>query len=369
MLKRNNTSRPEVFRREAERDAASAVTHFRFPTKPYPHSILLVFKEYDYTNFTNDQYSQLLTSGADRTGRLIGRERGEVGVSLRTERSIELPFPKQLSDTTAPIINGVQRDPFIEELTGNIRNAMDGSSTSLGDIPSMIQNLGAGAASSLSGLGSGNLASKINDIAGQIGGVGTDKAAVLAAYLGRSVLNALPGDIGRNVNTATGEIINPRETLAFEGVALRSHQFTWDLYPSNTDDSKRIQEIVSIIKRSVLPRTQGLAAGDFSIGKAFLKYPHVLETYLIGVQDGYFMQFKPAFVTNVSVNYGASGSVAMLKGGKPAGVSLSLSMQELQIETAHDYGEEALEDVGVSQGEQTTPENNSIPDISNYQFA
>jgi len=54
------------------------------------------------------------------------------------------------------------------------------------------------------------------------------------------------------------------------------------------------------------------------------------------------MKFKPAMVTNFTVEYGAGGTMALLKGGKPAGVTISLSMQELAIETAEDYGEAAL---------------------------
>ena len=50
------------------------------------------------------------------------------------------------------------------------------------------------------------------------------------------------------------------------------------------------------------------------------------------------MKFKPAMVTTMSVDYGAGGGVSMMKGGKPAGVTLTMSLQELQIETAEDYG-------------------------------
>ena len=41
------SSRPEVFRREREQASAENGI-FRFPSKPYPHSILLVFEEFNY---------------------------------------------------------------------------------------------------------------------------------------------------------------------------------------------------------------------------------------------------------------------------------------------------------------------------------
>lgn len=349
------SSRPEVYRREQERDAASAATHYRFPDKPFPHSMLLVFKQYDYSNFKNESYGRVLRSGVDATGRLVGVDRGDASVSLRTERSIELPFPKQLQDSTKPIINQFQRDPTMESIADSMKNFLDGQSSTISDIPGMIQNMGANVASALASGGTGGIGRAVNGVARAIGGTDVQQAAVMATYLSRSVLNALPGDIARSINTATGEIINPRETLAFEGVELRTHQFSWDLYPSNTNDSKRIQEIIKIIKRSILPRTQGISAGDFRIGKAFLKYPHVLEMYLIGVRDDYFMKFKPCFVTDMSVDYAAGGTLGIMKGGKPAGVTITMTMQELQIETAEDYGEPSLDDIGGEMANETDP--------------
>lgn len=341
--------RPEVYRRQQERDAASAATHYRFPNKPFPHSMLLVFKEYDYSNFQNQSYTRQLTSAVDQTGRLVGRERGKASVSLRSERSIELPFPKQLTDNTNPIINTMSRDPFVEQATNELMKAVGGvGNKNISDIPGMIQGLGAATARKFATATGEGAMGAVVDTLKSVGATNIGEAATLAAYLGRSVLNAFPGDIAKNINLATGNIINPRETLSFEGVQLRTHQFTWDLYPSNVDDSKRIQEIVSIIKRSILPRTQGLGVGNFDLGKVFLKYPHVLEMYLIGVRDGYFVKFKPCFVTNMSVDYAAGGTLGIMKGGRPAGVTISMSMQELQIETAHDYGEEEIAENSAS---------------------
>jgi hypothetical protein len=302
-----------------------------------------VFKQYSYDGFKDNSaqnYARQLTSGVDETGRLAGIDRSDASVSLRSERSIELPFPKQLTESISPIINTMSRDPLVEQGIDALSSFMNGGGGTLSSIPGQLQNLGIEASKLLSGGGGlGGVGASINRIAESIGGVGTDQAAAMASYLARGVINALPGDIGKNINLATGNIINPRETLSFEGVGLRQHSFNWDLYPSNVNDSKRIQEIISIMKRSILPTTKGIKVGDFEMGKVFLQYPHVLEMYLIGVRDGYFMKFKPCFVTGMTVDYGAGGTLGIMKGGRPAGVNIQLSMQELQIETAHDYGE------------------------------
>jgi hypothetical protein len=337
---RRNTSRPESDRAKFERQDASNGAFIRFPDKPHPHTMLLVFEEYDYKNFAS--FKSLLTNeGYGRGNSTFGiSPNRQSGVSLRSMKSVELPFPKQLQDSNALIVNGFQRDPLIEGLTQQINNFTQSGKGTLGDIPGQIQAAGAATAKALGGLmsGGGNAGAAIQEAARAIKGTSTADAASASMYLLRKVL---PDAIGRSVNLATGQVLNPRETLAFEGVQLRQHQFNWDLYPNNQQDSARIQEIINLFKRSVLPVTQDLgsgAPGQIGIAEAFLRYPHICKIYLLGVDSEYYMKFKPAMVTNFTVDYGAGGTLGIMQGGRPAGVNISISLQELQIETANDYG-------------------------------
>ena len=59
-----------------------------FPSKPLPHTMLMVFKEYDFKRLGN---FGLLSAGL--SGVASPRSRG---VGLRSIHSIELPFPTQL---------------------------------------------------------------------------------------------------------------------------------------------------------------------------------------------------------------------------------------------------------------------------------
>jgi hypothetical protein len=191
-------------------------------------------------------------------------------------------------------------------------------------------------ANALKGLmgGGGNAGAAIQQAVTAIKGTSTADAASASMYLLRKIL---PDAIGRSVNLATGQVLNPRETLAFEGVQLRQHQFNWDLYPNNAQDSARIQEVINLFKRSVLPVTQDLG-GPSGIAEAFLRYPNICKIYLLGVDSEYYMKFKPAMVTSFNVDYGAGGTLGIMQGGRPAGVNISISLQELQIQTANDYG-------------------------------
>jgi c-di-GMP-binding flagellar brake protein YcgR len=74
--------------------------------------------------------------------------------------------------------------------------------------------------------------------------------------------------------------------------------------------------------------------------------------HLIGVDQEYFMKFKPAMVKSVTVDYGAGGTLAVMKGGRPAGVNIQITLQELQIETANDYGAVSLQPMNAQEPEE-----------------
>lgn len=336
----STSTRPEVERQRREEADAGASGNMRFPNKPFPHSMLLVFEEYDYSNFAS--FKSLQTNRLQQIGGFIdgiastGRQSG---VSLRRTSSIELPFPKQLSDTSALIINGVSRNPLTEGLTKQLSDFAKTGTGTIGSIPGGIQSAGAASQrviSALLGTGSGNIGSVIQEAARTITGTSTGDAAAASMFLLRKFL---PDSIGQSVNLATGNFLNPRETLAFEGVQLKQHTFSWDLYPNNAKDSVLIQQIIKKFKKSVLPVTQNLGSSATGvISEAFLRYPHICKIFLIGVDAEYYMKFKPAMVTNMTVDYAAGGTLGIMQGGRPAGVSITISLQELQIETANDYG-------------------------------
>jgi hypothetical protein len=335
------SSRPEIFRRQAEAQSAAA-SLYRFPSKPYPHSMMLVFKEFNYKEgFADGGYIDgLLNTGADSTGRRSS------GVSLRSQRAIELPFPKQLQDSSNMMLNGFSRDPLVEKIVTGLEGILNGDGAqTLGGLPGAIQQAGANLAASLaqSQASGGGIGGAIQGFTSALRDTGVQDVASVTRYLMQKA-SPLLGDIGQSINLAAGQVLNPKETLAFEGVQLRSHQFSWDLFPSSAQDSDQINNIINLMKRSVLPRTQDFALGNVAnFERAFLKYPHVCQIYLIGVDSGSWMKFKPAMVQNMTVDYAGGGTLGIMKGGKPAGVSISISLQELAIETANDYGEESLD--------------------------
>ncbi len=332
--------RPEHVMAEKRKELESASNNMlKFPARQQPHSLLMIFEKYSYKGFAdayqNKQFNN--TVGGLFAGLTSNRQ---AGIGLRSTSSVELPFPKNLNDNLGLIYSDMQQSPLIEKaaiMAGDFfKNAGgSGDGSTLSDIPKLLQNMGANGAQAYSG--GGGMAKAIGALASSIAATGVSDATNVATYLLRKTLNTLPG-VGDSIDLARGQTLNPRETLAFQGVNLKTHQFQWDLYPESESDSGRIKSIINTLKKNVLPVTRDIGTGKLAIKKAFLEYPHTCKMYLIGVDDEYFMQFKPCVIKSVNIDYGPGGGVSIMKGGKPAGVTLQLEMQELQIETAEDYG-------------------------------
>lgn len=339
------SSRPEIFRRNKEKE--SAMGFLRFPSQPQPHSMLLVFKEYNYgKGFTDPnntgagmEFFKTLSAGFDTTGRRTS------GVSIRNEKSVELPFPKQLSDSTSLSMNSFSRDPMMEKLVNGMEGMLNGGGDmTLSGLPSAIQQLGISTATKIAQAqaSGGGMGDAISNFTTSLGNMGVKDVAGVSKYLLQKV-SPLVGEAGNSINLASGQVLNPKETIAFEGVQLRTHQFSWELYPRSAADSDMINNIIYMLKSSILPRVQDFAIGDIAnFDRAFLKYPHTCNIYLVGVDRGSWVRYKPAFCTSMEIDYGLGG-MGIMQGGKPAGVGINMTFQELTIETAEDYGAESLD--------------------------
>jgi len=334
-------TRPEWEKSRATQSSAL----LSFPTQPLPHSILLQFKEYNYASLkpaggndsSADTSYQSLTSGLYKN--LSNRSPEVAG-----QHSIELPFPKDLTDAQGVKIQGFERS-FMSEKLSTFIAGLTGAGT-VGDSAAAGQAAAASAAARgqavfdlLSGAGR-NLASaegrdKLKSQISSILGTSGETAGQVMSYMMRN----FSGDIGRALGAAGGAIVNPNETLAFEGVDLKSYTFSWDLFPENESDSNMVQQIVKSLKQNILPEFGSITEME-GLNRALLKYPNVCYLQLIGVDPSHWPKFKPCLISNVTVNYAGGGQVAILKGGKPAAVNLSIAFNELTIHTKEDYAGE-----------------------------
>lgn len=121
-----------------------------------------------------------------------------------------------------------------------------------------------------------------------------------------------------------GMIPNPHKTIFFQGMDLRTFQWTWKLIPRNKGEAESIAAIIKKFKENAIPKTQGIA----------LKYPSLMQPKLKGKLAETFGEFRLAMISGLSINFAAEGTSAFFRDGRPVSVVLSIEFQEVDIVTS-----------------------------------
>jgi hypothetical protein len=175
------------------------------------------------------------------------------------------------------------------------------------------------------------------------------KKAFISKLAGESVNN-----LGGNVSTSgliartTGMVMNSNLELLFQGINLRGFQFTFDLAPRSRKEAEEVKGIIRTLKSTMSARNGGAGTGNNRSG-FFIDSPSVYQlTYKMGPKKHPFLNtFKPCALTDMSVNYTASGTYATYEDGSPVHLQMSLVFKEIDPVYYEDYGqEEAADGVG-----------------------
>lgn len=167
---------------------------------------------------------------------------------------------------------------------------------------------------------------------------------VANAFFASKVVNALGGNTSFEgvLARSTGQILNPNTELLFNGVKLRSFNFSFNLAPRNGDEAEMVKNIIRTLKINMSPSTtieNGNATG------IFLQSPNVFRLkYKTGSNNHQFLNsFIVAALTNVQVNYTGSGTYMTYDDGSktPVHMVMQLSFQELNPVYAEDYDNES----------------------------
>lgn len=311
---------PPSPRNEIDRGRNSQQPRFMsFPLNIGAHSVLLLFNNYTFIAPGQRGLNRLENAAGNRTT-------GRVGNIPSGVDAIQLPIPANIQDTYSIKIQGHDMGIAGAEVARAASAFAGAGDLSAGNLLNVL-----GAA-----MPDIDVSSLLNSDMGQI--------ARNVSFLGRrAVDNVLPG-AGRAIDQGLGNTVNPKASLYFEGVNLKQFDFSWTLAPTESAESDRIRDITNTIKRHVLP-TYGSAVG---LNRILLNYPSTVDIFFLGVQDEYFMYFKTCMVQQFSVNYAPNG-LAFVGGGKPAMVSMNMTLMEMDIHTSEDYGGETT-DNGTARG-------------------
>lgn len=303
--------------KESKRENTSTIS---FPNTLGKHKTILTFKDYSYSG---------LNDGDNPFASFIYRG------------TIELPLPEKLSDSFSLGVTGDELGALASGISEATSGVVGGTAGSL------IQNLlntsrsaGTSAGGLLKSVSGDDKTQQAADIQKAISGIGDASQFFL-----RSALAGISPDLAKGIGVAQGKALNPFATLVYSGVSLKTHELSWKLSPENERESDMLRDIIRLIKANSLPNyvnplggnPEGELSGINTLDRGLLEYPSFVDISFDGIEEEYFYKIKKSMISSLSIDYVPDGK-AILRGGKPSAVMLSMSIVESTIHTADEYG-------------------------------
>jgi hypothetical protein len=178
---------------------------------------------------------------------------------------------------------------------------------------------------------------------------GTRKAIINS--LSGAAINSLGANIDATglISRTTGQVLNSNLELLFQGVNLRTFQFTFDMAPRSNNEAEEIKQIIRTFKREMTARSGGGGTGSNPNVGLFITAPSLFQlTYKSGPRKHPFLNtFKPCALTDIAVNYTASGTYATYEDGSPVHIQMGLTFKEINPVYSEDYENEEEARTGV----------------------
>jgi hypothetical protein len=196
-----------------------------------------------------------------------------------------------------------------------------------------MKQVGAAGSRAMNGPGGGDLAligAQETLSTGLNAGAGFIAKAFTGSTKNAPNLGGLANQITAVGSQALGKSQNPNLSLTFNGVDLKSHQFTWKLVAKNEQESRNITQIMNFFKLHALPTK----SSDFA-----LNYPKIFKASFHGQQNPSLILFSTEgmFLVGIDFKYDNEGHPAFFAGtGDPVSVVMTLTFQERIIITGED---------------------------------
>jgi len=160
----------------------------------------------------------------------------------------------------------------------------------------------------------------------------------IAAALSGTAIGALGGNVNANqvIARASGQILNPNLELLFQGVGLRVFPFQFQFFPRNSQEGETVINILRTLKTEMAPSRTSKEGNNTGI---FIRTPSIFQlTYMKGgVKHPYLNSFLPTVLSDMKVNYTASGAHSTFYDGIPTHIRLDLQFKELNPLFKEDY--------------------------------
>ena len=239
---------------------------------------------------------------------------------MKDARYIWLPIPQQITDSLSVGYAEDTLNPLQAAGLSITKSAMDMPT----DKPEQrqakldaIKNIGKSALDSLSNSANGRTLDLM-------------KTALSATAINQFGANVNPTSL---VTRASGQILQSNLELLFSNVTLRSFPFTFDFTPRDDREAQEVKAIIRTMKRAMVPKR-----GD----GVFINSPDLFQfEYVTGAEreHPFLNRFKVGVLTDLSVNYTASGTYATYYDRTPVHIRLSCTLKEINPVYAEDYDE------------------------------
>lgn len=243
--------------------------------------------------------------------------------------NIILPVPNNLVDANGVDWGGSNMNEFQLDAINGLGSAMENLTLQGGakEVMGTLQNLTSDLANSQE---TGNL---------------------ITSSIAANIVNSFGGQVTLSDVLArrNGVVLNPNMELLFRGPNLRKFQFTFQMSPRSGAEAVGIKNIIRVMKQNMMPKKTG---GDGN--GIFLKTPNIFQlSFRQGGSDHPFLfNMKPMCLTNMSVNYTATGTYATYDAGEgidpgvPVQLNMNLSFSELAPIYNEDYDDGSISGVG-----------------------
>ena len=265
--------------------------------------------ELGYTNIVGGgkEGSFALTQGS--TSNNFGTKRSNKEIKYL----IDLPMPRNITDTTGVQYGEASLNPIEAVGLAGGSALMQGNIDNLKDAFRTVA--GSGAA--------------LND---------PNNQQAISAALSGTAIGALGGNVNANqvISRASGQILNPNLELLFQGVGLRVFPFQFQFFPRNSQEGETVINILRTLKQEMAPSRTSKEGNNTGV---FIRTPSIFQlTYMKGgAKHPYLNSFLPTVLSDMKINYTASGAHSTFHDGIPSHIRLDLQFKELNPLFKEDY--------------------------------
>ncbi len=167
--------------------------------------------------------------------------------------------------------------------------------------------------------------------------IGPDTKKMLSTILGGKAINQLGANVNAQslITRASGQVLQSNMELLFNGPTLRSFPFVFDFAPHDAEEASEVMQIIRVIKEAIVPK-KGTNAGLFINSPDLFQLEYITAN---GQAHPFLNRFKVGAVSDISINYTASGTYATYGGSlrAPVHMQMSFTFKELNPIYQEDY--------------------------------